>query len=652
MKKNSIFLLLILLIAGLLRFYNLLFDAPYFFNPDERNMANSIMQMRMPRELRQWPGCLNEQFITPLDNLHLFDQRPQPEADQPLAEDCNLHPHFFAYGQFPLYLSFFSDQTAQRLIAPFSREENLSVSFHPSYTGAIFWLRFWSAAASIGTVFLVYGVAVALFPQRKNSKVLPLLAALIAACIPGLIQSAHFGTTESLLSFFFMASLYLSLSLINSKPEIRNSKFVLRIFYLSLILGLSIGTKLTGIFFFVPPFLTLLLLMIVAVLRSNPKTLLLLWGGAFLLLGGSSIFGVLASPYSLIDFPAFKGSAWGYEKDVAMGTYAAFYTRQFVSTVPVLFQMEKVFPYSVGWTLTILASLGFIVTLLRIAVSPFRSMRKWLGTKRGIPLQEIVIVIAFLCYFIPNAFLFAKWTRFMTPIFPFFIIFAVYAVQYFYDSEHYVQKAYSGKRIAFRNIQIFLSALRVMLYALCILPGLAFMAIYLRSDSRVQATRWIYRNIPDRSYILSETGNVIDIPLGLSGIGEPDSKQYTVISFDFYNLDENQELFPKLVDHLVKADYIFIPSRRIFANYTLLPNRYPRVAAYYKQLFSGRLGFEEIAQFQSFPKLSLGMVAFTFPDEASEETATVFDHPVIRVYRKTQPLTREQYQSLLALKTP
>ena len=36
-----------------------------------------------------------------------------------------------------------------------------------------------------------------------------------------------------------------------------------------------------------------------------------------------------------------------------------------------------------------------------------------------------------------------------------------------------------------------------------------------------------------------------------------------------------------------------------------------------------------------------------FIDEAAEESWTVFDHPTVRVYRKTTPMTREAYYLLL-----
>jgi len=94
-------------------------------------------------------------------------------------------------------------------------------------------------------------------------------------------------------------------------------------------------------------------------------------------------------------------------------------------------------------------------------------------------------------------------------------------------------------------------------------------------------------------------------------------------------LDESLQLQQELEEHLKKADYIFVPSRRIFANHP--KSKYPVLNKYYEGLFNGKLGFEKVAEFESFPKIKFQV---NFPDEVAEETWTVFDHPVIRIYKK------------------
>lgn len=106
-----------------------------------------------------------------------------------------------------------------------------------------------------------------------------------------------------------------------------------------------------------------------------------------------------------------------------------------------------------------------------------------------------------------------------------------------------------------------------------------------------------------------------------------------MISFNFYDLDRDHNLQNELHTYLRKADYIFVPSRRIFKNH--LQSQYPLLNDYYQKLFSGELGFEKTAEFTSYPRIELfGKTLIEFSDEGAEETWSVFDHPVVRIYRK------------------
>lgn len=540
---------IVLIIAGFLRFENLMFDAPFFFNPDERNMAIAITQLHIPD---------------------------------------NLNPHFFAYGQFPLYLSFFSDQLGKLITQNIQRTEFLN---------AIFWLRFYSALSSTLTVLLTYLIAKELFKNR-----FAIVAAILVAFTPGLIQSAHFGTTESFLTFLFTSSVLVSLKMLKTKPRIKY------IALLSMIIGVSIGTKLTGVICITPPLFALLIQGIQLIKEKKKIWVQILFKYTVIVIVlciGSVLFTILASPYNLIAFNDFQSAVFGYEQDVATGVYKAFYTVQFEDTSPIIFQLQKVFPYTLGIPILLLGTLGFVLTIYKIF--------------RGSTNSKLyaLLILSFITYVIPNSFLFVKWTRFMTPILPFFSIFStifLYNIFTFKKKSGYIM---------------------ILVILCCLIPGIAFASIYTNKDSRVTASDWIEKNIPNNKTILSETGNVIDIPLY--------PQTHNVISFDFYHIDENSELVEKLIQHLESSEYIFIPSRRIFTNYTRFPNKYPLLNKYYENLFSGSLGFKKVAEINSYPSIG----PFIFNDENAEETWTVFDHPVIRIYKKTTQLSNEQLRSLL-----
>ena len=297
------------------------------------------------------------------------------------------------------------------------------------------------------------------------------------------------------------------------------------------------------------------------------------------------------APHNLLNFNDFISSI-NYESDVALGRSLVFYTRQFFDTIPILFQFEEVFPYVFGWPVFILGALGFAGLSWKDKMINF-------------------LRFAFLIYFIPSAIIYAKWSRFMAPIFPLITIFAILFI------------------LKIKIIKI----IKIIIIIIAIIPGIAYLSIYQNPDIRFQASEWIYKNIPNESYVLSETANVVDIPI------ESESykvhKVYQVISFNFYDIDESTILQQELADHLAKADYIFVPSRRIFANHS--KQKYPILNKYYEDLFSGKLGFVKVAEFNSYPKIEIfGKTLITFPDEQAEETWTVFDHPVIRIYKKVK----------------
>ena len=118
----------------------------------------------------------------------------------------------------------------------------------------------------------------------------------------------------------------------------------------------------------------------------------------------------------------------------------------------------------------------------------------------------------------------------------------------------------------------------------------------------------------------------------------PLSEKFTRLSLNFYDLDENPISQIKLKEYLEKSDYFIIQSRRLFKNHQRLPQEFPQTTKFYNDLFSGKLGFTEIKEINSYPSLEIGSPAgewnLEFPDEDAEETWSVFDHPVIRIFQK------------------
>ena len=392
-----------------------------------------------------------------------------------------------------------------------------------------------------------------------------------------------------------------------------------------MLIGLSMATKVSSLIFLITPFLVLLfnkdtLKEKTSVLTSKNSIIFFSYRliskviDLIILLWITLIIFIIFSPHNLINFKDFISSL-NYESEVALGKSLVFYTRQFFETKPILFQIEKIFPYALGWPIFILGSLGFFG--LSWKDKSFNLLR-----------------FAFLVYFIPSAMIYAKWSRFMAPVFPIITIFAIILISNIKDQ-------ISKISLKFKILRFTLGFALCTLIFTMIVPGVAYLSIYQKPDVRFQASDWIYKNIPEGSQILFETANVVDIPIidqrSIRQLADKDQKSiekfYKTVSFNFYDLDISSQLQIDLQNYINEADYILIPSRRIFANHP--KEKYPILDQYYEDLYSGKLGFKKVAEFHSYPRIELlGRTLLEFPDEEAEETWTVFDHPVIRIYKK------------------
>ena len=81
-NKEFLFLLVVVGTAAFLRFFNLMHDAPYFFDPDERNMAGAITQYTLPSNPAGIISCINTQFFSyiPPNNIQPIPPQRDPAS--------------------------------------------------------------------------------------------------------------------------------------------------------------------------------------------------------------------------------------------------------------------------------------------------------------------------------------------------------------------------------------------------------------------------------------------------------------------------------------------------------------------------------------------------------------------------------------------
>ncbi len=137
---------------------------------------------------------------------------------------------------------------------------------------------------------------------------------------------------------------------------------------------------------------------------------------------------------------------------------------------------------------------------------------------------------------------------------------------------------------------------------------------------------------------------------------------YTPLNLELYEPD-TPEKREKMIGILKESNYIVIPSNRAYDAMPRLPLRYPLTLKYYQALFDcecsgddlenkayglqppfkSPLGFELIATFESPP--TLGFISF--PDQWADESFTVYDHPKVMVFKKSQDFSIEKVSALL-----
>ncbi len=133
---------------------------------------------------------------------------------------------------------------------------------------------------------------------------------------------------------------------------------------------------------------------------------------------------------------------------------------------------------------------------------------------------------------------------------------------------------------------------------------------------------------------------------------------------DLYN-DDNAVKRQQLLEWLDEVDLIILSSNRLYASIPRLEERYPLTTAYYRALFDGSLGFRPVAEFVSFPSLGpcqfpdqempFGRPAAQFtnalpcslPWPPAEEAFSVYDHPTVLIFAKTESYSHEKAAALL-----
>jgi YYY domain-containing protein len=240
--------------------------------------------------------------------------------------------------------------------------------------------------------------------------------------------------------------------------------------------------------------------------------------------------------------------------------------------------------------------------------------------------------------------------RYLLPIYPVLAMMAAWLLWLLVDKARgrsSIEGAAAGRATSSRSLTGLAYALLAGVTIATMLWGWGFLAIYRRPLSRITASRWIYENVPPGSVIANEHWDD-GLPLRVDGKDGFGSFGYRGLSISgdgnmqMYN-EDTPEKREQLYQWLNEADYIVLSSNRLWGSIPRLPLRYPMTTRYYELLFEGKLGFDPVQRFTSFPTI----FGVEFDDTGAEEAFSVYDHPEVRIFKKTSEYSEALARSYL-----
>lgn len=603
-NKNQFLWWICIIFFTSVRLVNLNWGTPYYFHPDERNVASAI--------------------TTVINNFETSENVIQ-----------KFETNFYAYGGVPIYL-------ISILVYFTSKHVNQDI-----FALAILWGRIISIIWSIVTILYIYKIAKLI----QNGWWLKLVIFLSVTCF-GFIQFARYGTFEMWLTGLGLMYLYQCVRISNSN-SIKNWIFA------SIIIGIMIGTKV--------PSLTLLPLIslsgLVYASQKNQLRSIKLWGKMLILQIFSTAISIIivfvsnplilnhdtyqvSSLYDLyagtiMRFPGlftetvenfhykvgatdisqlhtiFDQSTFepilqlfnpsfvhsmNVESAIARGDLQVFYTRHFVNTVPILYHFTHILPWLMSFPMIITGILGFILIL-------------WSGYK----FKSYVPLIIIIWWFLQANFIFSlyvKWTRYLVPLLPIFI----WGGSWFWAKIRNLYLSQSNRLAHYLLKSAFVTA-----WTIHVLFSLMLITTLFNEDTRIQASNWVTNNNINSNWrVLSEVYDLGIVPMN--------GKFRQIDLFNFYDLDDQSDselLRSEFYERINHYELLIIPSRRIWYHTLQNPTKFPQASNIYDNILNDKSNFTKLAEFNNYPRLG----PIKIDDESmAEETFSVFDRPRVQIY--------------------
>lgn len=599
-RALNIGLLVLVLLAAWFRFHGLDWDNGRHLHPDERFLSTVSNDLQWPKD---WSNYFdpNTSTLSPytLPNMGLF-----------------------IYGTLPVYLV--------KWISILLKDNN--------YDKITLVGRAVSGLFDIGALLILFALGKKLYGKR-----VAFLAAVLLALSVLNIQLSHFYAVDTFANLFIVATLYF---LVSATLSGRWIDYALT----GLMLGMGLASKLS-VFTLGAPIVAGVCIDYYR--RSRDRDLYTALEQTAVRL--VTVFVVAMLTFRVLQPIAFAGPGfWNWSlnprwlKDVAEqqktvnGDADLPWVQQWTNR-SMAFPLYNMVVWGLGLPLG-LASLGGYAL---VAFELFRRRK----------LEHLLPFIYVTCTFIYHAATFIKFMRYFLPLYPFMALFAAYLLIWLWDRRRDRQDApaidaevpaapptFRERLVSrFRWTGGIALGLGGVVIVGTLLYALAFSSIYSRTNTRVAASRWIYQNLPTGSVLANEHWDDW-LPIGgLDGkTSYGDQGMFKSVEMANYD-DDTPAKLDKTVNNLASADYLILSSNRLYGSIPRLPMRYPMMTRYYQLLFSGKLGYQRVAEFTSYPSL----FGIQIPDQGAEEAFSVYDHPRVQIFKKTAAFNADEVRTEL-----
>lgn len=429
----------------------------------------------------------------------------------------------------------------------------------------------------------------------KNNR-FSLLPSLIYTLLILPLQLSHFFAVDTFLTFFILLTFTL----------LTYSRFFLG----GISFGLALASKISALYF--GPII--FMFFIYSILKTNlPQAI-----GKYLLFGLMSliIFRIF-QPYAFIGFATINPDFVESLKTLSSYSQSGIYFPpqvQWLSQVPIINPLKNIIWFGFGPTILLILVLKLkqanFITLLSLA---------W---------------IVFL--FIYQGSQVVHTMRYFLPAYPFMaLLLALVLVQYK------------------RTLLVYC----VVIYHF--MASLAFLSVYTREHTRIQASRWMYEHIPSSSVISNEHWDDA-LPLLLPAPSPPTFSSESLPLFD----PDTDDKWHSVNLQLSRINYLILSSNRLWGSIPKVPQHYPQTSLFYQNLFDGQTSYVLIKVFNSYPGFHLPFIrscyylgptnyptrhkanhwfsyesncsypGIFFRDDTAEEAFTVYDHPQVLIFNR------------------